>query len=85
MTDTRSIVQGTQVDIDWMQVARLVMRSRTLDDLEETELAPAGEVAYQFSARGHELAQVLLALMLDHPHDAAQPTTAHVRSCWPQA
>ena len=26
---------------------------------------------YQFSAGGHELAQVLLAQALDHPHDAA--------------
>lgn len=75
--DTRSIVQGTQVDIDWTQVARRVMRSRMLDDLEEAELAPTGEIAYQFSARGHELAQVLLALMLDHPHDAA---TTYYRS-----
>lgn len=56
---------------DWEQVARLVLRSRVLDELEEGELAPSGEVPYQFSAKGHELAQVLLALSLDHPHDAA--------------
>src|SRR3989304_4546547 len=40
-------------------------------------LAPAGEVPYQFSARGHELAQVLLAQHLTHPHDAA---TVYYRS-----
>ena len=57
--------------LDWGEVARLVLRSRALDDLEEAELAPSGEVPYQFSAKGHELAQVLLALSLDHPHDAA--------------
>jgi 2-oxoisovalerate dehydrogenase E1 component len=56
---------------DWMQAARRVLRSRALDELEEAELAPSGEVPYQFSAKGHELAQVLLALSLDHPHDAA--------------
>ena len=70
---THSHLQGTQVGVDWPHVARLVMRSRALDELEETELAPTGEVSYQFSAKGHELAQVLLALKLDHPHDAAMP------------
>lgn len=69
--DTRSLVRTAQVDVDWTQVTRLVMRSRALDELEESELAPTGEVAYQFSARGHELAQVLLALKLDRAHDAA--------------
>lgn len=56
---------------DWEHVSRLVLRSRALDELEEAELAPIGEVPYQFSAKGHELAQVLLALSLDHPRDAA--------------
>ncbi|MEE9217281.1 MAG: thiamine pyrophosphate-dependent enzyme, partial [Anaerolineales bacterium] len=57
--------------LDWDEVARLVVLSRALDELEERELAPSGEVPYQFSAKGHELAQVLLALSLNHPHDAA--------------
>lgn len=57
--------------LDWDEVGRLVVLSRTLDELEEQELAPSGEIPYQFSAKGHELAQVLLALSLDHPHDAA--------------
>ncbi len=56
---------------DWEQVAHLVLRSRVLDELEEADLAPTKEVPYQFSAKGHELAQVLLALSLDHAHDAA--------------
>jgi 2-oxoisovalerate dehydrogenase E1 component len=56
---------------DWERIASLVVRSRLLDDLEERELAPSGEVPYQFSARGHELSQVLVAVHLDHPHDAA--------------
>jgi 2-oxoisovalerate dehydrogenase E1 component len=57
--------------LDWDRVAHLVVLSRALDELEESELARSGEVPYQFSAKGHELAQVLLALNLDHPHDAA--------------
>jgi 2-oxoisovalerate dehydrogenase E1 component len=56
-------------DLSWTQVARLVLTSRRLDELEEQELAPSGEVAYQFSAKGHELAQVLLGLHLTHPQD----------------
>lgn len=55
--------------LPWTQVARLVLTSRRLDELEEEHLAPSGEIAYQFSAKGHELAQVLLGLHLTHPHD----------------
>ena len=63
--------------VHWREVARLLLTSRAIDRIEETELVPAGKVAYQFSARGHELAQILLGLSLDHPHDAA---TAYYRS-----
>src|SRR5258708_8662508 len=62
---------GLAAPVDWPAVARLVLTSRLLDELEEQHLAPAGKIAYQFSAKGHELAQVLLALALDQPHDAA--------------
>jgi 2-oxoisovalerate dehydrogenase E1 component len=55
----------------WLEAARLMLTSRTLDRIEETELVPSGKVTYQFSARGHELSQILLGLMLDQPHDAA--------------
>ncbi len=57
--------------VNWYEVARLVLTSRAIDYLEENELVPDGKVTYQFSARGHELAQVLLGLSPDHPHDAA--------------
>ena len=60
-----------QTSIDWRAVAQYVLTSRAVDQLEETELVPNGKVTYQFSARGHELAQVLLGLSLDAPHDAA--------------
>ncbi|MEW6028737.1 MAG: alpha-ketoacid dehydrogenase subunit alpha/beta [Chloroflexota bacterium] len=56
---------------DWLRVAHLLLTSRLMDELEEQELAPQGKVAYQFSAKGHELAQILLGLQLTHPHDAA--------------
>ena len=57
--------------INWMQVARCVLLSRELDLFEEQQLAPQGKVKNQFSAKGHELSQVLLAQALDHIHDAA--------------
>lgn len=62
---------------DWREVAHYALLSRALDEFEEAKLTfdknPPAEllVKYQFSAMGHEVAQVLLALSLDHPHDAA--------------
>ena len=56
---------------DWREIARLVMVSRALDRLEETELVPARKILYQFSARGHDMAQVMLGSLLDHPRDSA--------------
>lgn len=67
----------TSLSLDWLAVARYVLLSRELDELEERELVPTRQsdprrmVKYQFSAEGHELAQVLLALSLNHPYDAA--------------
>ncbi|MGC8518339.1 MAG: alpha-ketoacid dehydrogenase subunit alpha/beta [Steroidobacteraceae bacterium] len=62
---------------DWHRVTRLLRQSRALDDIEETRLLPAREVLYQFSARGHDLAQILLGLQLTDPHDAV---TVYYRS-----
>ncbi len=56
---------------DWDRVAHLMLLSRAIDTVEETELYPKKLVPYQFSARGHELGQVLLGLLLNHRHDAA--------------
>lgn len=55
--------------IDWSQVARTVLTSRALDDLEESRLLPARKVLYQFSARGHDVTQALLGQMLTGLHD----------------
>src|SRR6476660_8672966 len=52
------------IEVDWREVARLVLTSREMDRIEEQELVPAKKVLYQFSARGHDLAQVLLGLHL---------------------
>jgi 2-oxoisovalerate dehydrogenase E1 component len=64
-------------EVNWPHIARLVLTSRQMDELEEKEFVPQGKVAYQFSAKGHELAQVLLAQYLTHPHDGA---TVYYRS-----
>ncbi len=58
-------------DLDWPRIAYLTLLSRAIDDLEETELLKSREVLYQFSARGHDMAQIILASLMDHPGDAA--------------
>jgi 2-oxoisovalerate dehydrogenase E1 component len=63
--------------VDWHEVAYLLLCSRRIDELEEQQLLPAGKITYQFSAKGHELAQILLGLHLRHPHDGA---TVYYRS-----
>lgn len=68
---TKAREKEVRLGFDWESAARYVLLSRELDRIEEEQLTPQGQVKYQFSARGHELSQVLLALSLDHPHDAA--------------
>src|ERR1700681_1324866 len=53
----------------WRAVLRQMATSRALDDLEESTLVPKRKVLYQFSARGHELTQVLLANRLTGSRD----------------
>ena len=67
--DHRKLTQAT--GLDWKRIAYLTLLSRAIDDLEEKELLKNREVLYQFSARGHDMAQVILATLLDHPGDAA--------------
>ncbi|MEA2283912.1 MAG: 2-oxoisovalerate dehydrogenase component, partial [Solirubrobacteraceae bacterium] len=57
-------------DFDWRRIAYLVQVSRAMDRLEEERLVPERKVLYQFSARGHDMAQVLLGTRLTHRHDA---------------
>src|SRR5690242_12727503 len=55
---------------DWRAVAWHLHVSRALDTLEEKTLVPERKIFYQFSARGHDLAQILLGLQLTHKDDA---------------
>ncbi len=63
--------------VDWRRVAYLLHVSRALDDIEESKLLPERKVLYQFSARGHDFAQILLGLRLTDPHDGV---TVYYRS-----
>ncbi|WP_196138334.1 transketolase C-terminal domain-containing protein [Aliikangiella sp. G2MR2-5] len=64
-------------DFDWKKVVYTMLLSRAMDDIEEQELVPAKLVFNQFSARGHDLAQILIGSLLTHPHDGA---TGYYRS-----
>ena len=68
---------GARVDLrfDWRRIAYGTLVSRALDDLEEsinrnrTSVPREEQVLYQFSARGHDVSQCILASMLTHAHD----------------
>src|SRR6201991_4018749 len=59
-----------QTGVDWAEVARLVLTSRAMDEMEEERLVPEKKVLYQFSARGHDMAQILLGCRLTETTDA---------------
>lgn len=63
--------------LDWHKISYLLLLSRAMDDIEENELVPEKLVFNQFSARGHDFAQILLGTQLTHPHDGA---TGYYRS-----
>ncbi len=69
--------QGSEGLPDWKRVTHLLHVSRALDEIEETRLLPERKVLYQFSARGHDFAQILLGLQLTDPHDGV---TVYYRS-----
>lgn len=68
---------------DWRRIAYQTLVSRALDDTEEaTNRSKASVprehlVLYQFSARGHDMAQCILASRITHPRDAV---SAYYRS-----
>lgn len=64
-------------EANWQRIAYLAHVTRALDEIEETRLVPQRKVLYQFSARGHELGQILLGLQLNEPHDGV---TVYYRS-----
>jgi 2-oxoisovalerate dehydrogenase E1 component len=63
--------------MDWRKIAYQVLVSRALDDIEEetnrnrTTVPKDHLVHYQFSARGHDVAQVILGSLINGRHDAA--------------
>jgi 2-oxoisovalerate dehydrogenase E1 component len=62
---------GPDADFDWREIAYLVHVSRAMDRLEEEVLIPERKILYQFSARGHDMAQIMLGCRLDRPKDGA--------------
>lgn len=74
---TKKKAKKKEANVDWQDVARLMLTSRAMDEKEETELVPNKDVLYQFSARGHELGQILLGKLLTNNNDAA---SAYYRS-----
>lgn len=68
----KPLIRNTPDDaVDWKRIAYLLHLSRALDEMEETRLVPEKKVLYQFSARGHDMAQILLGSHLTDRHDAA--------------
>ncbi|HEX8571553.1 MAG TPA: transketolase C-terminal domain-containing protein [Allosphingosinicella sp.] len=55
---------------DWRRIAYVVQASRAMDKLEEERLVPERKILYQFSARGHDMAQAMLGSRLTHRRDA---------------
>ena len=55
---------------DWRRIAALVHISRAMDKLEEERLVPERKILYQFSARGHDMAQAMLGSRLTHRRDS---------------
>ncbi|HEY3811740.1 MAG TPA: transketolase C-terminal domain-containing protein [Caulobacteraceae bacterium] len=70
-TDGRVGSNSPDPDFDWRKVAWCVQLSRAMDALEEGTLVPERKILYQFSARGHDMAQVLLGSKLTDRNDAA--------------
>ena len=62
---------------DWRRIAYHTLVSRALDDVEETtnrmrnSVPKEHVVLYQFSARGHDMAQVILGSLINGVHDGA--------------
>jgi 2-oxoisovalerate dehydrogenase E1 component len=55
--------------VNWPRVLEIVLRSRALDELEESRLVPERKVLYQFTARGHDVTQAVLAQYIDGARD----------------
>src|SRR5258706_7315090 len=82
-TPARSRVAVTDGPFDWRRIAYTALVSRALDDVEEATNRNKATVPrehlvlYQFSARGHDVAQSILGSFIGHPRDGA---SAYYRS-----
>lgn len=62
---------------DWRRIAYTTLVSRALDDVEEATNRNRATVPrehlvlYQFSSRGHDMAQCILGALVNQPHDGA--------------
>jgi len=80
---TSSKTKKRAIPMDWRRIAYDTLVSRALDDLEEATNRNKASVPrehlvlYQFSARGHEVAQAILGSLIRERHDAA---SAYYRS-----
>ncbi|MCB0340283.1 MAG: hypothetical protein KDD53_11795, partial [Bdellovibrionales bacterium] len=72
-----SLFEDIDSEFDWKKIAYTLLLSRAIDSIEEHELLPQKKIMYQFSARGHDFAQIVLGSLLSHKHDAA---SAYYRS-----
>jgi 2-oxoisovalerate dehydrogenase E1 component len=68
----------------WLKVLQRALISRAMDDLEVSpgyrpnpDRPLEGKLKFQFSAKGHEVSQLVAAALLNHPHDGA---TVYYRS-----
>ncbi len=55
---------------NWQKITELVHLSREIDRVEVEDLVPSRQMFYQFSAGGHDVAQMILGGQLNHKHDA---------------
>jgi len=58
------------ISFNWEKITSKLLISRALDDLEEFTLVKNKKVLYQFSARGHDMAQIILGQILTGQKDA---------------
>ncbi|MDB5690941.1 MAG: pyruvate dehydrogenase [Alphaproteobacteria bacterium] len=70
LTERRARAAAPDPDYDWRRIAWLVQVSRAMDRLEEERLVPERKILYQFSARGHDMAQIMLGSRLTQRRDA---------------
>ena len=84
-------LEAAAPDFDWRKIAYQTLVSRAMDDAEEAtnrnraSIPKDHLVLYQLSARGHDMAQCILASRIDHPTAVSLATSSCskvARSAW---